>query len=67
MVSLKLVSGLIATAAAVVSAAPLSQRSGNYFDHFMVVVLENQDYSVCPGEIWQDYLSRELIIILVCY
>ncbi|GAB5588909.1 hypothetical protein Unana1_03809 [Umbelopsis nana] len=46
MVSLKLVTGLIVAAAAVVSAAPLSQRdNGNYFDHFMVVVLENQDYS----------------------
>jgi hypothetical protein len=49
MVSLKLVTGLIAAAAVVVSAAPLGQRSlvtGQHFDHFMVVVLENEDYSV---------------------
>lgn len=48
MVSWKFVTGVIAAAAAVVSAAPLEKRivSGKYFDHFMVIVLENEDYAV---------------------
>jgi hypothetical protein len=48
MVSWKLVTGVIAAAATLVSAAPLQKRlvSGKYFDHFMVIVLENEDYSV---------------------
>jgi hypothetical protein len=48
MVSLKFISAVIATAVAVVSAAPLDKRivTGKSFDHFMVVVLENEDYSV---------------------
>ncbi|KAJ2955914.1 hypothetical protein NQZ79_g8153 [Umbelopsis isabellina] len=47
MVSWKFVTGVIAAAAAVVSAAPLEKRivSGKYFDHFMVIVLENEDYA----------------------
>lgn len=48
MVSWKFVTGVIAAAAAVVSAAPLEKRivSGKNFDHFMVIVLENENYAV---------------------
>ncbi|KAG2181342.1 hypothetical protein INT43_008925 [Umbelopsis isabellina] len=52
MVSWKFVTGVIAAAAAVVSAAPLEKRivSGKNFDHFMVIVLENEDYAAVMAD-----------------
>lgn len=51
MVSIKFFTAVIAAAVAVVSAAPLDKRivTGKSFDHFMVIVLENEDYSVGFG------------------
>lgn len=52
MVSWKFVTGVIAAAAAVVSAAPLEKRivSGKNFDHFMVIVLENENYATVMAD-----------------
>lgn len=53
MVSIKFFTAVIAAAVAVVSAAPLDKRivTGKSFDHFMVIVLENEDYSVSFGKL----------------
>jgi hypothetical protein len=53
MVSIKLITAITLALAATVSSAPASHGHhhntlvrGKYFDRFMVVVLENQDYEV---------------------